>query len=393
MNPYKLARKILPTRVQVLLGNRNKVKRYTLDPLLFHFTRHPHEEQLTFERAHTRGVPESALENNPFIEPVIIRSYRNWYDCEQVQQVTRTRGEIFIEPTTGWPMSRGRKLYSSLFPAGLSPYMAVPRYQAILKKEPAKHFEKIVSLRNVNENGYSHFYTDLMAKLALVKSLGLPTKDYTIIISKSLAQRAYAKFLLANMPLVKEFGPVFEQGDEYVTADEALFVNVFGNPTNSPVFMDVVKNVKASHPLPATVANRKIFLTRGPHRRRTMHNNDEIFAILAAKGFESVDADDLTLPQQIELFTHCRHLVGIHGAGLVNMLYRSPNHMSLFEICEPIVSANWGLNAQYHNMAVALGFDYGNTKSEIRNVDTQSFYLPPERFAADFERFWAKYGD
>ena len=107
LSPYKLARKVLPKPVQAWLGNRNKVKRATLDPLLFRFTSHPQEEKILYEKRPTLGVSESALENNPFIPPRIAASYRQWYRSEQIQQIVRVRGEVLIEPTTGWPMGQG----------------------------------------------------------------------------------------------------------------------------------------------------------------------------------------------------------------------------------------------------------------------------------------------
>jgi len=158
------------------------------------------------------------------------------------------------------------------------------------------------------------------------------------------------------------------------------------------VFLDVVEQAKAAHPITVPRGQRKIFLVRGKHRRRTMNNSDEIFAILKAKGFESVDTDLLTVPEQIEMFAHARHVVGIHGAGLINILYRHPEHCSLFEIAEPMVREAHSLNGQYHNLAVALGFDYGTTMGKVAEVHDSRFYLPPQQFEADFGAFWGRFG-
>jgi len=150
-----------------------------------------------------------------------------------------------------------------------------------------------------------------------------------------------------------------------------------------------VADAKAAHPIADAPGNRRIFLTRARSRRRALRNGEEIAEILAAYGFACVDADTLSLPEQIALFTHARHVVGIHGAGLMNVLYRAPAPMSLFEIREPIRPI-MGLNAVYHNVAVNLGFDYGCTVGRETHAADMSFHMPPDDFARDFEAFWAK---
>lgn len=393
ISPYKLARKILPLSIQSKLGNRHKVKRKTLDPLLFNFTSHPQEERLLHESISTQNISREWLEDNPFIPSEIIDTYRRWYNKGQVQQVIKATGDIFIEPITGWPMGKRNQLYLSLYPAGITPYMPVPAYRSIVHKTPYITLDKVISLRNTNEAGYSHFYTDLMAKLLLIRRTGVDLKQYTLVVSSKLANTRYGSFLLANSPIFKEVGKVFLQDKEFINCNEAIFAHVFINPTNDPaLFQEVIAHAKAAHPTPAQAAERKVFLTRSAHRRRALRNNDEIVEIMRAKGFEIVDADDLTLPQQIELFSACGHLVGIHGAGLVNILYRYPYKLSLFEIREPIRTSLPSYGG-YHNMCVAMGFNYGATLGEEQQTHNQSFVMPADRFEKGFNAFWEKYGD
>lgn len=386
-SPYKLARKILPASLQAKLGNRHKVKRLTLDKLLFRFTHHPNEERLHYVISATQNVSPSALEENPFIPPAIAQSYRAFYRKENVQLVTKVHGEIYIEPHTGWPMGKYNQLYLSLHPSGITPYMPVPAYRSILSKKPLVTFDKIISLRDVNEGGYSHFYTDILAKLVLVRQTIGSLKSYTLIISKKLFNTAYGRFLLENAPIFKEAGSIFLQDTEYITAKEVIFSSILVNPTcHIEITKEVISEARAAYHC-GDKGERKIFLTRGKHRRRTIRNNDEIEAIMHGYGFEIIDTDNLTLPEQIELFANCRYLVGIHGAGLANMIYRHPNRLSLFEIAEAIRPI-LGANPLYHNIAVALGFDYGATMGEDAHPENQSFYMCPKRFAADFDTFW-----
>lgn len=391
LSPYKIARKILPLSIQALLGNRHKVKRATLDQLLFSFTQHPHEKQIFYEKSFIPMLHKD-LEENPCIPSPITEAYRGWYNRPQNQQVTTVSGDVWIEPATGWPMGPSNQLYLSLYPAGISPYMATPSYAAIWRRKPQVYFEKIINLRDVNEAGYSHFYNDLVARLVLIKQHIHDLKAYTVIIAKKTAETAYARHLIAHMPIFKQVGSLFYQDREFVHSREAIFAHPHINATaNLDVFHGMIAQAKASHRVAETTDERRIFLSRAPTRRRAIRNQEEITEIVKAKGFEVVDTDLLALPAQIELFTQCRHIIGIHGAGLINILYRSPRHFSLFEIREP-VRPLLGLNMLYQNMAVALGADYGATLGEKTNPSNQSFYMPADRFEADFNHFWSMHG-
>lgn len=386
---YKLARKILPLSVQAKLGNRHKVKRRLLDPLFFRFTKHPNETRVFHETSQT-PMARTLLEDNPHIPAPIATAYRKWYDHTQSQMVMRVEGEVWIEPKSGWPMGSSNQLYLSLNPAGITPYMATPGFGTIARKTPVVEFERIINLRDVNENGYSHFYSDIMAKLALISQQGISLSDYTLIIRKKVAETAYGKFLIAHAPLIQSAGGIFLQSNEFVRAKSGLFAHACVNPThNFAMFQQVIEAAKAAHLVQGPVEDRKIFLTRAATRRRAIRNIAEIEHIAREFGFEVVDADTLTLPQQIELFTHCRHLIGIHGAGLVNMLYRYPHKLSVFELREP-VRPRLGLNTQYHNTAMALRAEYGACLGEDTNTVNQSFYVSPAQFRTDYERFWQR---
>ena len=48
-----------------------------------------------------------------------------------------------------------------------------------------------------------------------------------------------------------------------------------------------------------------------------------------------MDFDVLSLPEQIHLLANSRYVIGIHGAGLTNMLFRGGRPLSLLEIYPP----------------------------------------------------------
>jgi len=68
---------------------------------------------------------------------------------------------------------------------------------------------------------------------------------------------------------------------------------------------------------------RKVFLAR--RGSRSLSNEREVETVLSDHGFVKVYAEGLTVPQQFALFRQATDVVGIHGAGLAPMQYRSPS--------------------------------------------------------------------
>ena len=67
--------------------------------------------------------------------------------------------------------------------------------------------------------------------------------------------------------------------------------------------------------------HRKIFIDRGTGSRK-LSNKEEIFAIL--KGWEVLRLEEMPVLDQMIAFAEATHVVGTHGAGLVNLLWCLP---------------------------------------------------------------------
>lgn len=78
---------------------------------------------------------------------------------------------------------------------------------------------------------------------------------------------------------------------------------------------------------------RKVFLPR--RGNRAIMNQGEIEALLAARGYVTVYAEELTAARQIALLRQATHLVAVHGAALAPLQFRSPAAapLSFVEIC------------------------------------------------------------
>ena len=96
-------------------------------------------------------------------------------------------------------------------------------------------------------------------------------------------------------------------------------------------------------------------------------------AVLSNYGFEYVECDELSVRQQIDIFQHAGYVIGIHGAGLTNIIFRQDRPLKVLEI----FSADYW-NPCYYWLCVQYGFDYFSqvgSKTAAAGTSTGNFTL------------------
>ena len=104
---------------------------------------------------------------------------------------------------------------------------------------------------------------------------------------------------------------------------------------------------------PAADRRRHLYISRSKARKRRIYNESELTAILSDYDFEVIHLEDLTLRDQVALFSEAAVVVAQHGAALTNILYASPGS-ALIEL----VSSTTGQEIHYSLGAVNLGMRY-----------------------------------
>ena len=97
---------------------------------------------------------------------------------------------------------------------------------------------------------------------------------------------------------------------------------------------------------------RRIYISRDRARTRSVKNEVQLMRCLADKGFEKYRLEDLSVAEQICLFSESAVVVSPHGAGLANIIFSArPNLVELF----PSENAIWG---HYASLCLSLGGVY-----------------------------------
>ena len=99
----------------------------------------------------------------------------------------------------------------------------------------------------------------------------------------------------------------------------------------------------------------KIYISRQKAGVRKLLNEEEVIPVLEKYGFTSVNMEDYSWQEQVQLMKNVRYLVAPHGAGLTNMIFIQ-NKASILELLP--VRLNHTVNYCYFNLASALGHGY-----------------------------------
>jgi capsular polysaccharide biosynthesis protein len=83
----------------------------------------------------------------------------------------------------------------------------------------------------------------------------------------------------------------------------------------------------------------RVLISRADFGRREIANRDEVEASLAARGFVTYELVRMSVTEQAALFAQAEHVVGVHGAGLVNMLFS--NNCKITEIFGVILKPSY----------------------------------------------------
>ena len=116
---------------------------------------------------------------------------------------------------------------------------------------------------------------------------------------------------------------------------------------------------------------RRVLISRQRSRRRRCLNEDQLLAALAPYGFERHCLEDLSVIEQLRLFSESSLLVGAHGAGFSNLVACTPQASIVELLPRP------GAFCHYYAMADVLGLRHGHLLAPRYNRENDDFAISP----------------
>jgi len=225
-----------------------------------------------------------------------------------------------------------------------------------------KRVETVVSLRNISEGNYWHFYDDILSKLLIIDRLNLG-KDVPLLVGPNLWNTRYFQSAIQRGTLKNRNWMLHT---DVIQADRLVFC---GKMSLQRENLEFALEALDFQPKSAIDSAKRIFLNRGKLRGRYLANLQQVIPLLTDFGFQVVDTDGLELQEQMELFSQARYVIGVHGAGLLNLIFRRNRELNLLELFPPDF-----LHPHYVWLCHAFGYSYDaliGTKGE----DSQSFVV------------------
>jgi len=326
-----------------LIYNTFKIK--TIDKLIFKELEIPYKDFKIYRKGYPFRTEVISLDDLEGREEYSYLS--EWLDWSQEEFLILFSKPCTIEPDGGWALVGKNTLVYESLSLSRTMHLRKPSLRRYWFKKSPQHLDEAISLRDTGEENYFHFYNDVLSKIFFLKENGINIQKVPLIISKKLWDKAYFQYYLNASPLFPTLSWIV-QDRQYITCRRTIFCKPLTHRKDllDIIFFPLRKNI---------VGEKKIFLTRNKVRLRYLENASQIEEICSNRGFEVIDTDQMTMPQQIDIFSKASLIIGIHGAGLTNMMF-SCGQCKILELFPP-PDAGY-LPFHYVMMAKMQGFRY-----------------------------------
>ncbi|WP_417730317.1 glycosyltransferase family 61 protein [Rosistilla oblonga] len=197
-----------------------------------------------------------------------------------------------------------------------------PRYYRRLLTTPRRlprpiHVDGTVMVLNKSgSHNYFHWLCEVLPRLELARQAGVAQADAYLVDCHKPFQRQALELL--GVPLEK----VIQPHEGLLVQAERLIVPSYATAASRRCLSETVlmrSGVQSDSKSGAGV--RRIYVSRRHARKRSLGNEAEVAALLAAHGFEILCLEQFHLADQIRKFSDAAIVVGLHGAGLTNILW------------------------------------------------------------------------
>lgn len=216
-----------------------------------------------------------------------------------------------------------------------------PRHAEAMRSPSEVHLDRATWIIERVYHNHSHWLTAHLPKLLLLRELG--RLDEVILPAERTAAMDGSLRLIGLDP------ERFLQIDlsRPIQVDE---LTVLSTDRFRPELLRLVQD--ACGPGSDLQPWRRVYISRDRASRRRLRNEEELWPLLEANGFERVHMEELSFEAQVGLMRETSVLVAPHGAGLTNMVFCAPG-TRIVEIADLSFP-----NPNFYALSSALGHQY-----------------------------------
>jgi capsular polysaccharide biosynthesis protein len=164
-----------------------------------------------------------------------------------------------------------------------------------------------------------HWTTEVLSRLFLLKDeihkyvLILPENDYIKTTGKELLD------LLELRP--KDI--IYIKPSEIIYSESLHFINhvALTGYINDEILWEIKKAIDNKIQHNSNLHFEKVYVSRESAIYRKVLNEPEVVSLMTSRGYKVISFDGISLKDQIDLCSHARIMVSMHGAGLTNMVF------------------------------------------------------------------------
>jgi hypothetical protein len=276
--------------------------------------------------------------------------YSRGYRQKEITLVTLSRPTLL--GNTGALVLNGKVVVESVFDQlrlTKSPAFRSPALMWGKKKKGT--YTSLMHLPWAEKSNY-HWFLDCLPRLyALLKQVRRPV---TLVIPDHMPafQRDTLAFVLAHNPFIS-LAKITK--NEKWQVEEFLLPSFISNHYSGylpPQVSDLIRQrVWQGYQVSRPQSPSRLFISRAKAGKRRLVNEAEVAALLQRLHFQVVYAEELSYRDQVALFSHAEVVVGVHGAGLTNILFGQ--HLTLVELHPQDL-----VRSHYFLICKALDFPY-----------------------------------
>jgi capsular polysaccharide biosynthesis protein len=176
-------------------------------------------------------------------------------------------------------------------------------------------------------SGQYHWFCDFLPRII---ALGEQTKDFVLILPLTQYNKTMAIEIL-DLLKIKFKDILYIKEDEYFICKQCFMVShpcITGRTDD--VQMRKVKTLIDTHivsKIKDEPANGLLYISRVNSKYRHLLNEAELMPMLKDHGFTIVRFEEHSFMEQVQLAANSKVMMGLHGAGLTNMIFMKPDSL------------------------------------------------------------------
>lgn len=246
---------------------------------------------------------------------------------------------------------------------------------AVLKLPSVRKVSRCYVLHEHDAAGnYWHWMMDLLPRILMLRAAGFEVNDGSYVIlppARYPYQRQTLECLgIAPDKIITSSRRLHLEAEELIVPGHTCLRRMAHDFTHRLLELGQIRGIFKIGAVPANgsfaTTGKRLFVSRAG-AKRNLQDESAVFAELQKRGFESVRLDGRTVTEQAQLFSEADVVVGVHGAGLTNLLFCRPGATVV-----EIHSASW-LHPCYWDLAVNMRLRYHGYCEAQRTDNSRGF--------------------